>query len=193
MSSYDPNCRLPAQSEHIDDDRRHGPLVVGATPLECWIVSDSLTRAVIHYSGIRTFGCYLFHGAGPCPGCVARPPWPRWERWYLSVCLVEGPSAPIEILPLTKVAVESCPELIRDEGYLWGRRIRVHRHPPVYNGVMYGEIVYEASAKDLPKSDDTLVRLIRIWQARTRSDTLARYGRGEGRAPLVNKEKGSGK
>lgn len=181
MGQYDHARKRTPSLARAESVPGRTPLVVSGLPLTVWICSKELTEVVVHYSGVRTFGCYVVHGSGACPGCQGR--WPRTKQWWLSVCFNEGADSPVELLKLTAVAVQSAPELVTDSGSLWGRRLKVWRHPGGPCDPMYAEVLRDESPRDLPDCEPTLWALIRMWQAKTKAETLVKYGLREGRPP----------
>lgn len=179
-SQYDrARVHRPDGTPSADDSARR-PLRVEGKPLTVWIVSPEVCIARIHWSGSRTFGCYMVHGSGLCPGCHGR--WPVQDAYYLTVSTEARADWAPDLLQLTKVAVQSCPRLLTDEASLWGRRLTVWRHPGLVTDPMYAEMDVSESPKDLPEAEPTLWTLIRCWQARTKAETLAKRALQDGKA-----------
>jgi len=169
---YDPTPIPLTPPTDPPPDVRRRPLRVQGPRETLWIVSPGLCQTYEHYTGVRRMGCRVIHGHSVCPWCKAGLGTDC--RWWLTLARQEGPDGPTELLALTRVAVQSCPDLFRHDGFLWGRRLTVWRHPPIPTGVMYAELDSSVSPKDLPRAEPTLHSVIRLWQAATRPETLRR-------------------
>ncbi len=189
MKSYDPEKLCRAEMPHMTDRQRSLPVQVLGPPLTLWIVSKELTEVTVHWDGKRTFGCILVHGEGPCP--CSKFKWATRKQWWLTVADRPCADAGTNVVCLTRVAVQSAPMLVYDAGSLWGRTLTLWRHPDTPTGVMYAQCDYAAAPKDLPSAEPTIHTLIRMWQARTRHETLVRKGLKEGRSPSPGDEPNS--
>jgi hypothetical protein len=175
-SGYDPVRRVPLDPFAPLDQPRRRPIAVVGPRLTFWVCTDSICQAVVHYVHPRTHGCKVAHGDGDCPFC--RNGTPKKKTWWLQVCVEEGTQGQPELLALTLNALKSEPHLLGSNGYLWGRRLTVWRHPHGPQQPMYAELDVSVSPRDLPRVEPTLAILIRLWQATTSEAVQARSRRG---------------